>query len=88
MKTIESECISQSLTMTSLIAAMRQTYAKPASVPQRQVLPLSADSHDALALLPAWNDELIAVKTFTYFPGNGEQGKDCVGFSTVGISAQ
>lgn len=86
MKTIESPRISQSLTMTSLIAAMRQTYAKPANVPQRQVLPLAADSHDALALLPAWNDELIAVKTFTYFPGNGEQGKDVLASRLLAFS--
>jgi 1-pyrroline-2-carboxylate reductase [NAD(P)H] len=33
---------------------------------------LSAEEgkHDAFALLPAWNDEVIAVKAFTYFPQN------------------
>ena len=27
-------------------------------------------SHDAFAMLPSWNDEVIALKAFTYFPEN------------------
>lgn len=39
-------------------------------MPPRQVLRLDDSTHDAFALLPAWNDEVIAVKAFTYFPEN------------------
>lgn len=41
-------------------------------MPPRQVLLLDegGGSHDAFAILPSWNDELIALKAFTYFPEN------------------
>jgi 1-pyrroline-2-carboxylate reductase [NAD(P)H] len=41
-------------------------------MPPRQVMLLdeAAGSHDAFAMLPSWNDEVIALKAFTYFPGN------------------
>ncbi len=39
-------------------------------MPPRQVLRLDDSTHDAFALLPAWNDDAIAVKAFTYFPEN------------------
>jgi 1-pyrroline-2-carboxylate reductase [NAD(P)H] len=39
-------------------------------MPPRKVFSLddNADNHDAFALLPSWNDSIIAVKAFTYFP--------------------
>ncbi|MCW8347928.1 ornithine cyclodeaminase family protein [Vibrio sp. ZSDZ65] len=76
MDTFESEQIERALSMSSLISAMRHVYAQPATVPQRNVMHLSKESDDALALLPAWNEELIAVKAFTYFPSNISDGKD------------
>lgn len=41
-------------------------------MPSRQVLLLdpASGSHDAFAMLPSWNDEVIAQKAFTYFPNN------------------
>ena len=41
-------------------------------MPQRQVYELRAGdpSHNAFAVLPAWNDDVIALKAFTYFPDN------------------
>jgi 1-pyrroline-2-carboxylate reductase [NAD(P)H] len=33
-------------------------------------------SHDVFALLPAWTDDVVGVKAFTYLPGNAEQGRD------------
>jgi 1-pyrroline-2-carboxylate reductase [NAD(P)H] len=41
-------------------------------MPPRTVFPLDdkEDNHDAFALLPSWNDALIGVKAFTYFPDN------------------
>jgi 1-pyrroline-2-carboxylate reductase [NAD(P)H] len=42
-------------------------------MPRRQVMLLdeASGSHDAFAMLPSWNDEVIALKAFTYFPENG-----------------
>ena len=41
-------------------------------MPPRQVMLLdeASGSHDAFAMLPSWNDEVIALKAFTYFPEN------------------
>ena len=41
-------------------------------MPPRQLMELDPDSgrHDAFAMLPCWNNEVIAQKAFTYFPGN------------------
>ncbi|MEH0736949.1 ornithine cyclodeaminase family protein [Vibrio alginolyticus] len=76
MKVIEAQQVAQCLTMESLIETMREMYSRPATIPQRRVMPLEEGEYEAFALLPAWNQELIAVKAFTYFPHNPEQGKD------------
>lgn len=41
-------------------------------MPARQVMLLdqASGSHDAFAMLPSWNDEVIALKAFSYFPEN------------------
>jgi 1-pyrroline-2-carboxylate reductase [NAD(P)H] len=41
-------------------------------MPPRQVFLLDdkADNNDAFAVLPSWNDSIIGVKAFTYFPDN------------------
>ncbi|GAA5646666.1 ornithine cyclodeaminase family protein [Vibrio proteolyticus] len=76
MITIDARQVADSLTMTSLIEVMRATYARPATIPQRRVMPLEEGGYDAFALLPAWNEELITVKAFTYLPQNPAQGKE------------
>ena len=42
-------------------------------MPARQVFHLSEDAacKDAFAVLPSWNQDVIGVKAFTYFPDNG-----------------
>ncbi len=70
MNVIDAHQVHQSLTFDALIAALRQQFARPSSIPQRQVYPLAADSHDAFAVLPAWDDDSIGVKAFTYLPDN------------------
>lgn len=76
MKVIDATRVAQCLSMKSLIEIMREIYSKPATIPQRRVMPLEEGRYEAFALLPAWNEDLIAVKAFTYFPQNPEQGKD------------
>jgi 1-pyrroline-2-carboxylate reductase [NAD(P)H] len=68
--------------MPALLQALKADFAAPHQMPQRQLLPLghlsSADgtqpNHDAIALLPAWNDHFISCKLFSYFPANPAQG--------------
>lgn len=76
MLNLDAEQIVQSLSMQGLIESMRQTYQHHATIPQRRVMPLKEGEYDAFALLPAWNDSLITVKAFTYFPNNCLQGRD------------
>lgn len=72
MQIISATDVQASLDWAQLIPHLRQTYASEYTMPQRQVMRLSPEgnNHDAFALLPSWNDEVIALKAFTYFPKN------------------
>ena len=62
-----------SLTFAELIPLLKQSFSKPFHMPQRQVHLLAPEhhsKHNAFALLPSWNDEVIGNKMFTYFPNN------------------
>ena len=37
--------------------------------------PPPPDNNDAFALLPSWNDSVIGVKAFTYFPNPSDDAK-------------
>jgi 1-pyrroline-2-carboxylate reductase [NAD(P)H] len=51
---------------------LQEAYSKDFKMPPRNVFLLDdkPGQFDAFALLPSWNDSLIAVKAFTYFPTN------------------
>lgn len=73
MKIINTEQVQNSLTFAELIPLLKHSFSKPFHMPQRQVHLLSPEDHskhDAFALLPSWNDEVIGNKMFTYFPNN------------------
>lgn len=72
MNILSAEIVHSSLTWPGLLVALRTAFGGSFMMPQRQVMRLDADGpgNDAFALLPAWNDEVIAVKAFTYFPEN------------------
>ena len=72
MKVISAEEVHAALGYPDLIDALQEAYAGDFSMPPRQVFLLDdkEDNHDAFALLPSWNDSLIGVKSFTYFPDN------------------
>lgn len=82
MQVIEAHQVEAALTMPALLRALKADFAAPHQLPQRQLLPLGAVStaagsspnHDAIALLPAWNDHFISCKLFSYFPANPAQG--------------
>lgn len=72
MKIISAEEVHAALKYPDLVDALQDAYAKEFTMPPRKVFLLdeNEDNHDAFALLPAWNDTLIGVKAFTYFPDN------------------
>jgi 1-pyrroline-2-carboxylate reductase [NAD(P)H] len=74
MKIIEAAQVGQALEFPGLIDALEHGFASDYGMPPRQVFQLGAASHDGFALLPAWNDTLIGVKAFTYFPDNAAAG--------------
>jgi 1-pyrroline-2-carboxylate reductase [NAD(P)H] len=72
MKIISAEQVHASLSYPKFIDSLNDAFAGNYTMPPRQVLQLDEKpgNHDAFAMLPSWNDEVIAFKAFTYFPGN------------------
>lgn len=72
MQIINAKQVQQKLTFPTLVEALKQQLCRPYSMPRRRVYALSeaTEDQDAFALLPAWDDESIAVKAFTYLPDN------------------
>jgi 1-pyrroline-2-carboxylate reductase [NAD(P)H] len=72
MKIIGTETVEKALGYPLLVDALQEAFSKPFNQPPRQVFLLDdqPDNYDAFALLPSWNEEIIAVKAFTYFPSN------------------
>jgi 1-pyrroline-2-carboxylate reductase [NAD(P)H] len=77
MKFIEAPDVQRVLNFPELIAALRTAFAKPAGTPRRNLYHLAENDpfHDALGVLPAWNDETIGIKVFTYLPSNAPHGR-------------
>ena len=72
MRVITADEVNASLRYPDFINALEETFAQQHVMPPRQVMLLDAasGSDDAFAMLPSWNDEVIALKAFTYFPQN------------------
>lgn len=73
MNIISTEQVQSNLTFNELIPLLKESFSKPFHMPQRQVHaldPSDNSNHDAFALLPSWNDDVIGNKAFTYFPDN------------------
>ncbi len=76
MQVIPAEQVDAALNFPDLIDALAAGFAAPFQMPARQLLALAPDRNaDCLGLLPAWTDRLIALKAFTYLPGNAAQGE-------------
>ncbi len=77
MKVIEAEEVQRALDFPSLVAALRTAFGAPAGTPRRTVYQLAEGDpfHDAFAVLPAWTEEVIGVKAFTYLPSNVPKGR-------------
>jgi 1-pyrroline-2-carboxylate reductase [NAD(P)H] len=60
-----------------VIEALRATFGGEASAPPRLMYRLDGGkSHDVFALLPAWSDDVVGVKAFTYLPENAGKGNE------------
>jgi len=72
MKIISREEVHAALSYPALVDALQDAFANEFTMPPRQVFLLDEkdDNYDAFALLPSWNDNLIGVKAFTYYPQN------------------
>lgn len=72
MKVLSANDVHQCLHWPQLLDRLSTAYAGSFTMPQRQIYKLEHDptNNDAFALLPSWNEEVIAVKAFTYFPTN------------------
>ncbi len=70
MKIISAEEVHAALKYPDLVDALQEAFSKEFTMPPRKVFLLddAEDNHDAFALLPSWNDSMIGVKAFTYFP--------------------
>ncbi|WP_462159719.1 bifunctional Delta(1)-pyrroline-2-carboxylate/Delta(1)-piperideine-2-carboxylate reductase [Pseudoalteromonas sp. GB56] len=77
MKIVSAEHVQQVMAYPPLLKALQKGFAGEAGTPRRSVYPLDTmpNNHDAFAVLPAWNDDVIGVKAFTYFPENEQQGR-------------
>ena len=76
MKIISAEAVHAALSYPALVDALQDAFSRKFTMPPRNVFLLDDPgvSHDAFALLPSWNDSMIGVKAFTYFPDNPKPG--------------
>lgn len=72
MKIVTAEEVHAALSYPALVDALQDAYGGEFRMPPRQVFMLDDDpgNTNAFAVLPSWNDSLIGVKAFTYFPAN------------------
>ncbi len=72
MKIFTADQVHDTLRYPDFLDVLETTFGEDFTMPPRQVMPLvpGGPGHDAFAMLPAWNDEVIALKAFTYYPDN------------------
>jgi 1-pyrroline-2-carboxylate reductase [NAD(P)H] len=85
MRVISAEEVHQTLSFDRLIPALQAAFSVSSDMPQRQIYPLPNDpsngsvsnqeKHNTFAVLPAWTQDVLGVKTFTHYPHNPEQGR-------------
>ena len=74
MQIVSAEEVHAAPAYPDLIDALEDAFANEFTMPPRKVFSLDDDesNHDAFALLPSWNESVIGVKAFTYFPNPAE----------------
>ncbi len=70
MRILTTEHVQAAMQFPLLLDALYAAFSQKFTMPPRTVFLLDEQHQqkDAFALLPAWNDEFIGVKAFTYFP--------------------
>ena len=70
VKIIDTDQVHNALSYPDMVDGLQEAFAGTFTQPPRQVFLLddNPEKFDAFALLPAWNDKMIAVKAFTYYP--------------------
>ncbi len=77
MQVIEAADVHRVLEFPIVIEALRATFGGEASAPPRLMYRLDGGrSHDVFALLPAWSEDVVGVKAFTYLPENAGKGSE------------
>lgn len=78
MKIISAQEVQRILSFESLIPALQGAFKADFGMPQRQIYPLpsgSKEKHDTFAVLPAWTQDVLGVKSFTHYPLNPDNGR-------------
>ena len=78
MKIISAQDVQRVLSFESLIPALQGAFSADFGMPQRQIYSLpggSKEKHDTFAVLPAWTQDVLGVKSFTHYPQNPENGR-------------
>ena len=72
MQIISAEQVHAAMGYPQFIDVLQEGYAGQFKMPPRQVFLLDEESgkHDAFAVLPSWNENMIGLKAFTYYPEN------------------
>lgn len=72
MKIFSADQVHAALSYPQFVSDLHAAFAGKFTMPRRQVMLLdeASGSHDAFAMLPSWNEQVIALKAFTYFPEN------------------
>lgn len=72
MKIFTADQVHAALSYPQFVSDLHAAFAGKFTMPRRQVMLLdeAGGSHDAFAMLPSWNEQVIALKAFTYFPEN------------------
>jgi len=77
LRVIEAADVHRVLELPALIEALRTAFGGRAGMPPRLMYRLDEGrSHDVFALLPAWADDVVGVKAFTYLPDNAGRGEE------------
>ena len=78
MKIISAEEVQRVLSFESLIPALKSAFSADFGMPQRQIYSLSdngKETQNSFAVLPAWTQDVVGVKSFTHYPQNPENGR-------------
>lgn len=77
MQIIDANAVAETLRFETLIPAIKSTFQEDLGMPQRQMYALpgdTTDKHDTFAILPAWTNDVLGVKSFTHYPNNPKKG--------------